>query len=495
MRRIMFNSESETFMSYGKTFSILTLACCVLFATPVREAAAQTMYGWGHPTQFTPAASNYGMGYVGTPGYAPAANYYAPAASGYVPATSYYRAPQVGRYGYSAPVTTYYAPATNYYTPAPTNFLSAGSAVANTSYYAPVGNYPAQTVLPTNFTAAAPYYANYPTNYAANYATPAFYRTHYARTPVTYYRPVLVADPYSGTTTTVLQPAQGYEWQTRRQQTYRLFPLFNRNPQPAYGWSPNGSCSSGYCGATPTASPYYAPANVAPALPAGTYPSTTYPSASQPFTVSPSTSGGVFPSGPTTIAPPSTFTPGTYSPGTSLPSSGSTIVNPGTVVNPGSAVPPASVRPSLDAGEFRSGPSRSDYPPPYESYVVPQVKSDVKLLSPPALNPSLNTTDEPADRIPSLFAPQNGNTETAKPQATIRRDWSIIPDPESTRGVDAKPQTNKAPSLLRTDDRTAFSSQGVKAYREASYVEQRETATPTKSYKVFGDDAWKPAAR
>ncbi len=486
----------------------------------INPLAAQTLYGWGHPT-------TYGAGYVGTPTY--------------IPATSFYRSPQIttGYNGYAAPVTTFYTPQAsstptaygsgyrNGVAPA-TNTPPVTAAITNYSN-APITSYPPQTVLPTNYvtpsvqanrpvttanyvTPSGTYYQ--PSN-VANYATPSFYRTNYANTPVTYYRPVQVMDPVSGSPTTVLQPCTGYEWQARRTQTYRLFPWFGQNSAPqTTGYCPAGSnCGTGcgsYGGAT-GAAPYYVPnATTTPAaVPYSPYATPTPPS-------------GIFPSGPTTIAPPATYTPGsTVTPGTTF--------NPGVSVPsntlPGTGVPPASLAPSLNQPstlnptDLNSGPIRRDYQPANDSYTVP--------LSPPPQTPAAPSTtsdpstgsstapstgsstststapskaptnsSDPADKNPSLNAPTNNSSETKRPQATIRRELNVTPIPDPERNSADAGLKKEPPQLLRKEDRTARTESENKSLQLVRYQQEIVERQPEQpKMKIFGDDAWRSAPR
>jgi hypothetical protein len=441
---------------------------CVLSSS----ALAQVLYPWGHPSSFNQMP--YGQGYVGTPGY--------------IPATNYYRAPQITNYVTpTVPVTTYYAPQ-NYPLPQPS--------VVAAAYTGTVANYPPQTVLPANYAtnyanvSAYPAWGNYATyrpityyganpytNYyqppVANYATPAFYRTNYARTPVTYYRPVQVMDPVSGGVNTVLQPAAGYEWQARRYQTYRLFPLFNRNQPTPYAGGCCGGAGCGSCGAS-NVNPYYVP-NANTGVPY-----------SQPVPYS--NPSGIFPSGPATIAPPATYSPGTTStiPNTSLP--------------PASLAPSLNTPPSLPLAptDLNSGPMRREYPPAIDSYPFRPNTSSYDIVPSTESTPALRSL--PADSIPSLNGPANEatsstSTESRRPQATIRRELNVtpVPDPEIS-GTTLKIQ--EPPPLLKAGDRTAKTESGSTKYQLMRYEQDTKPTTVAKpAIKTFGDDAWQPARK
>jgi hypothetical protein len=459
-----------------------------LLAQTLGASYPPVAYGAGNYGQ-----AGYGSGYVG--------------ASPYIPARPQAYAQPTAGYAYAAPVTTYYAPAPNYaysagmqYAAAPVNYAAATPIVSNATYYAPVANYPPQTVFPSQ--SAQPYAAYRPVTaysptlppwraappaYAMNYASPNFYRTNYARTPVTYYRPVMVYDPVTGGANQVLQPATGYEWQARRWQSYRLFPLFNRNT--------NTTCANcGTCGpygcnqpTLNTPAPYYVPG-------------TTQPTAVSPYGTQPyAAPGGFFPSTPTTISPPATFAPTTTVPTTTIPSN-----------------VPANTIPTLNSGEFNV-PTRRDYPPPFDSYSTPYSSNTYSTPTTP-IESSVSPTElqriplrneitpVPADERPVLTFPNTTSSfestnAPVRPQATIRRELNVtpIPDPEYG-GAGLKQKT--APALLNSNDRTAKSSNasGVKV---VTYDKEIKTIQPTAerksvqkpAYKVYGDDAWQSSGR
>ncbi len=68
----------------------------------------------------------------------------------------------------------------------------------------------------------------------AGYLPTAAYDTQWARTPVTYYRPVTAFDPRYGTTVTSLQPCTSYQYQAQRQPVLAPRPLLGE-----YGWQAN----------------------------------------------------------------------------------------------------------------------------------------------------------------------------------------------------------------------------------------------------------------
>ena len=82
----------------------------------------------------------------------------------------------------------------------------------------------------------------------AGYLPTAGYDTQWARTPVTYYRPVTAFDPRYGTTVTSLQPCTSYQYQAQRQPVIAPRPLlgdygFQANKWPAItgpGYNPTG---------------------------------------------------------------------------------------------------------------------------------------------------------------------------------------------------------------------------------------------------------------
>ncbi len=136
----------------------------------------------------------------------------------------------------------------------------------------------------------------------AGYLPTAAYDTQWARTPVTYYRPVTAFDPRYGTTVTSLQPCTSYQYQAQRQPVIAPRPLLGEyglqaNRWPAItgpGYNPTGLANTAMY--PPVAQPYQnipiggmpmvgQPSNVAPmggsgiasGMPASTLPITTMP--------------------------------------------------------------------------------------------------------------------------------------------------------------------------------------------------------------------------
>ncbi len=136
----------------------------------------------------------------------------------------------------------------------------------------------------------------------AGYLPTAAYDTQWARTPVTYYRPVTAFDPRYGTTVTSLQPCTSYQYQAQRQPVIAPRPLLgeyglqaNRWPSiTGPGYNPTGLANSATY--APVAQPYQnipmsgmpmigQPSNSAPmggggiasGMPASTLPITTMP--------------------------------------------------------------------------------------------------------------------------------------------------------------------------------------------------------------------------
>ena len=158
------------------------------------------------------------------------------------------------------------------------------------------GNYASP---PTN---NAPLFApGFPQTVAAHLPTAA-YDSQWARTPVTYYRPVTAFDPRYGTTVTSLQPCTSYQYQAQRQPVIAPRPLLgdyglqaNRWPSiTGPGYNPTGLANTAMY--APVAQPYQfipnagmqmtgQPSYVAPAggmgvssgMPASTLPLTTMP--------------------------------------------------------------------------------------------------------------------------------------------------------------------------------------------------------------------------
>lgn len=152
---------------------------------------------------------------------------------------------------------------------------------------------------PTN---NAPLFApGFPQTVAGQLPTAA-YDSQWARTPVTYYRPVTAFDPRYGTTVTSLQPCTSYQYQAQRQPVIAPRPLLgdyglqaNRWPSvTGPGYNPTGLANSAMF--APVAQPYQfipnagmqmtgQPSYVAPAggmgvssgMPASTLPLTTMP--------------------------------------------------------------------------------------------------------------------------------------------------------------------------------------------------------------------------
>lgn len=492
-------------------------AACVIALSLAASLASAQSFSYGQHV------GRYGAGYVGSVPY--------------TPATAFYRSPVMP----VAPVTSYYAPAMGGPVIAgqiPPNAYSSYSqvlpVVATVSSNANVSQYPPNTVFPSlGYAAPQQIYAARPVvaysapnmvgpNYGtvqpmvANYATPNFYRTNYARTPTTLYRPVLVMDPVTGGSNYVLQPCQGYEWQARRYETYKLFPRLHHNQQAVAA----NYCQQGQCGgqAAIAPSPYYVPggttlpgpvmgvpANTPPTLlgpPPGTIPSSAIPS--------------------TTIPPPATFSPSNTLPSNSFPNNPAPT---GSFPPPSSSIP-AATAPSLDPNPLnRSGPLiRGNYAPEADANcpVPPQAAIDPTLpsteprlmlrtpLSPienvpverapestvpdegktsPAVKEPATPEKEPADSVPSLNGPTNNKTE--KPQATIRRETNVqpIPDPEFQN----KPQSLKAPKLLvpSSKDRTARIDRETRPASYEQIVVPTSVKTLPKELPIIGDDAWR----
>jgi len=148
----------------------------------------------------------------------------------------------------------------------------------------------------------APLFApGFPQTVAAQLPTAA-YDSQWARTPVTYYRPVTAFDPRYGTTVTSLQPCTSYQYQAQRQPVIAPRPLLgdyglqaNRWPSiTGPGYNPTGLANTAMY--APVAQPYQfipnagmqmtgQPSSVAPAggmgvssgMPASTLPLTTMP--------------------------------------------------------------------------------------------------------------------------------------------------------------------------------------------------------------------------
>ncbi len=136
----------------------------------------------------------------------------------------------------------------------------------------------------------------------AGYLPTAAYDTQWARTPVTYYRPVTAFDPRYGTTVTSLQPCTSYQYQAQRQPVLSPRPLLgeyglqaNRWPSiTGPGYNPTGLANSAMY--APVTQPYQnipiggmsmvgLPSNIPPmggggiasGMPASTLPITTMP--------------------------------------------------------------------------------------------------------------------------------------------------------------------------------------------------------------------------
>ena len=135
----------------------------------------------------------------------------------------------------------------------------------------------------------APLFApGFPQTVAAQLPTAA-YDTQWARTPITYYRPVTAFDPRYGTTVTSLQPCTSYQYQAQRQPVIAPRPLLgeyglqaNRWPSiTGPGYNPTGLANA------PMVPPMYQVQSI---------PYTGMPLSNQPSTFAPPT-GGVTSSG------------------------------------------------------------------------------------------------------------------------------------------------------------------------------------------------------
>ncbi len=103
------------------------------------------------------------------------------------------------------------------------------------------------------------------------YAPKQYYRSSWLRVPVTRYRPVGMAQPWTGLPTTQLQACNSFGYQVQRVPTVRYRPLCSwlRGPQamalPTYYRPPTaslgqcGSCSTTTTSGAATSSPYYVP--------------------------------------------------------------------------------------------------------------------------------------------------------------------------------------------------------------------------------------------
>ena len=106
--------------------------------------------------------------------------------------------------------------------------------------YSP-GGYPSSGYVPPSYSGlvgnqAAPAFAPGIPQTVAGYLPTAAYDTQWARTPVTFYRPVTAFDPRYGTTVTSLQPCTSYQYQAQRQPVIAPRPLLGDYGMQANRW-------------------------------------------------------------------------------------------------------------------------------------------------------------------------------------------------------------------------------------------------------------------
>lgn len=335
---------------------------CMLLTASLVSLTAQTaqagpLIDWlFHRPAYAPAMP-VGTPYPVTAGYAPTLPYstgYAPYSTGYTPYSTGY-----------IPYSTGYTPYTTGYTPYTTGYSGYtpyGVAYPSTGYRPTIGNIPTQSsyALPaygTYYGSTSPvigatgygYMTQKPPN---NVIAPAQailpannpvtlvpdYRSTYARTPVTYYRPVMTTDPNTGSQVVALSPCSSYEYQTQRVPTWGLTQVYNGGAtlpavtptapivSPTYSLPRGGIPLSG---PVPATQPY--------ATAYGTYPSM---ATSMVTPVAPTTGSLITPASPGTLTTPAPYTSGysTYAsnygnysalqPAAALPSTGTYPTTP-----------------------------------------------------------------------------------------------------------------------------------------------------------------------
>ncbi|RMF39788.1 MAG: hypothetical protein D6753_12980 [Planctomycetota bacterium] len=283
-----------------------------------------------------------------------------------------------------------------------------------------------------------------------------------ARTPVTYYRPVVTTDPATGAQRVVMAPCSSFEYQTRRVPALGRRSLFGSlfglppRQQPLPQAQPTYTIPSGGIpvAVVPMIPPTYATAY-------GAYPGfvggTVAPyGAMQPAVVAPGTSltpaaplGGF--AGPSSCNVPSgtTAIPGLVAPpATSAPATGGFTV-PGTVPSPATVTPSPGIYPP---GTSPSSDPAADIPPSLPSAAVPSSRPGLPE------SPSQTASNSRRDLRSVVSQPSSGESgrnsaPASSPSWSEERDLPVlrpIPVPEGYQ-----PQRRWNPGLLSEDDLTA----------------------------------------
>ncbi|HBE69889.1 MAG TPA: hypothetical protein DDW52_17215 [Planctomycetaceae bacterium] len=302
--------------------------------------------------------------------------------------------------------------------------------------------------LPTTVTPRVPTTYSYVPNY----------RTNYYRAPVTYYRPLMKADPTTGAQTVHMAPCTSYEYQTQRiptwgQSTYygnfaTQAPIVSPPAGTTYTLPRGGlplTQSTAPAISSPAASNYTTlqpPITSMPPSTASTYPTSPY--GTSPYSVAPSTYYGTTTGGCTGSAPAYAPPPGLTAP------PAPTTAPP---ANPGIFPPendPANTRPSLSGGPISSPESSA---------------SSLANSAPTAKRFSVTETREAS--TPSFEAARN-----SEPPRLPSRTPSTKPIP-APRDFDAHQNWN--PGLIREEDLTAHHSPPAKARLAYTLAGQSKT--------------------
>jgi hypothetical protein len=338
----------------------------------------------------------------------------------------------------SAQTQTAYLPATGYVAPSyvpPSYAPNAGSQLSYSPYAAPTPAYLRPQTLgygsymsPTPPTANAPLLTPGLPQTVAGYLPTAAYDTQWARTPVTYYRPVTAFDPRYGTTVTSQQPCTSYQYQAQRVPVIAPRPLLGDYGFQADKW--HGITGPGY---NPTG---LAPSNIIP--PFQSIPNTGMLHYGQPNAFVPTGSSGTSLGMPATSLPATTLnygaTPSAVSPYASTANYyGSTSQMPAAnrCAN-GLCYPPASQMPIPN---IPGATSVTPVGPP--TYSATPNYGAVNPLLPNSYNPAINSLpgNMPAG---NAFGPNPSGAPIlpngqVMPPNTSGSGSSDLRDPESTR--------------------------------------------------------------
>ena len=449
-----------------------------LVGLPVQSAQAGPLIDWlfNKPAYGPPVP--VGSPYPVTAGYAPALPYnsgYTPYSTGYAPYSSGYSPYTTGYAPTAAPYSAGYSGYTGY-TPygvayPSTGYRSAASMPAQSSYPLPsygtyygstspvvgANGYGYLTQRPPN-NVIAPAQAILPPNNPVTLVPD--YRSTYARTPVTYYRPVMTTDPNTGAQVVALAPCSSYEYQTQRVPTWGLTQVYN-----------GGATLPAVTPAAPIVSPTYS-------LPRGGIPLAGPVPGTQPY----STAYGAYPSMATSTVTPVAPTygsiitpasPNTYSSPTQYASGYANYAsNYGnySALQPGAALPPTSAYPTqpyspyygsgVSGGSTGSGctggGSTGGYmaPPtysnaPYGSTVTPSV-SNPTFVNPPAV-PGISS---PGFTTPGIAPSTPGLTPgyPSMPAPAAPSGGQILP-PSNDPAANAVPNFPQTSSNSRLDSK------------------------------------------